>query len=133
MPNEKEKKTNILVVDDEESVAKFVAELLKSEGYHPEIHLCPQQALDAFNKNPAHYSMLITDQTMPKMLGTELAEKVMMQRPELPVVLCTGYSSSVDEARAKQKGIKAFFNKPIELMLFLSTIGALLAELISAE
>jgi len=58
---------------------------------------------------------MITDQTMPQLTGVELAQKVLALRPEFPVILCTGYSDQVDEAKARELGIRGYISKPMEI------------------
>jgi PAS domain S-box-containing protein len=81
----------ILVVDDEESLLFSSEKMLTQLGY--QIVACndPLQALDDFRDSPDRFDLLITDQTMPGMRGTELAYEITRIRPELPVILCTGH------------------------------------------
>jgi YesN/AraC family two-component response regulator len=64
-------------------------------------------------ENPGKFDILVTDQTMPRMTGFELARKTLQIRPHLPIILCTGYSNLVDEEAAKQAGIRGFIMKPL--------------------
>jgi CheY-like chemotaxis protein len=57
--------------------------------------------------------LVLTDMTMPGMTGDQLAQKMMAVRPDIPIVLCTGFSVKIDEARAQSLGIRAYINKPI--------------------
>ena len=66
-----------------------------------------------FKAKPDYFDLVITDQTMPGMTGDALARELMSIRPNLPVIICTGYSQTIDQERAKQIGIKAFVMKPI--------------------
>jgi CheY-like chemotaxis protein len=69
-------------------------------------------ALDLFRVDPQRFDIVLTDMTMPYMAGDELAATLLSIRPELPVVLCTGYSERISEARGRELGIRAFVMKP---------------------
>lgn len=73
------------------------------------------EALEAFRNNPKGFDLVITDQTMPNMTGKTLAKELMAIRPDIPVILCTGFSEQIDEKRAKEMGISAFVMKPVLL------------------
>jgi PAS domain S-box-containing protein len=117
---------NILIVDDEPSVGHFIGELLKSNGCQVTVETDSQSALSRFKQNPDAFDLVVTDQTMPGMTGAELAQAMIAIRPELPVILCTGYSDHIDEAKAKSLGIKAYVNKPIATDKFLRLVRELL-------
>ena len=70
-------------------------------------------ALEVFQENPDKFDIVITDQTMPKMKGTELAKELMNIRPDVPIVLCTGYSETVNEESVKAIGIRELVMKPV--------------------
>ena len=115
----------ILVVDDEKSLANFMAELLTNNGYEPCSTTDSSEALDIFKRDPDHFSMLITDFTMPKVTGEKLIEMVRDIRPELPVILCTGQSDKFDIDMAKKLNIP-FFKKPVDSESILLKISELL-------
>ena len=71
------------------------------------------EALDIFSQNPDAFDLIITDQTMPKMTGFEFAKIVLAYRPNLPIVLCTGFSETVSEEDARAAGIKELIMKPL--------------------
>jgi CheY-like chemotaxis protein len=73
----------------------------------------PIEALELFRAKPDHFDLVITDQTMPGMSGDELARELRKMKPHLPVIVCTGYSQTLDLERARQIGIKAFVMKPL--------------------
>jgi signal transduction histidine kinase/CheY-like chemotaxis protein len=106
-------KERILLVDDEELLAGIGKRMLERLGYHVTVRLKSFEALELFYKQPDRFDLVITDQTMPGMPGIELAKKMLLIRPDIPIILCTGYSSQVDEEVAKQKGIKEFALKPL--------------------
>ncbi|MDH5301767.1 MAG: PAS domain S-box protein [Gammaproteobacteria bacterium] len=114
----------VLVVDDEESLARYVRELLLSYNYTPEIYTDSEQALAAFAQAPDKFSLLITDQTMPDLTGLELIEEIRKIRSELPIILCTGYSDVVNPEKAEQLGFE-YLQKPLDHRLLLSKIQEL--------
>jgi CheY-like chemotaxis protein len=70
-------------------------------------------ALEAFQTQPDAFDLAITDFTMPGLTGTELAKAMLARRPGFPIILCTGFSESMDENRAKALGIRRFVLKPV--------------------
>jgi CheY-like chemotaxis protein len=105
----------ILLVDDEQMVADFTAEMLGHLGYRVVLQTDPVQALDHFRKSPEQFDLVISDMTMPGMDGERLARELMSIRPEIPVILCTGYSEKMDLEKAGQIGAKAFLFKPVKM------------------
>jgi YesN/AraC family two-component response regulator len=71
------------------------------------------EALATFQNSPADFDLVITDQTMPNMTGLDLARRMLQIRPDMPIILCTGYSNLVDANKAKSLGIKEFALKPL--------------------
>jgi len=112
----------VLIVDDEASIARFLHDLVNSEGGIGTISPTGSFAVELFSKNTAAFDVIVTDQTMPKMSGLELAEKILMIRPDMPVVLCTGNSEKIDKDRAKTYGIRAILQKPIDIDELLDTL-----------
>jgi PAS domain S-box-containing protein len=103
----------ILFVDDEKMLIDIGEKMLERLGYRVVSRTSPLEALELFKAKPDHFDLVITDQTMPGMTGDLLARGLMQIRPNIPIILCTGYSQSIDPERAQQKGIKAFVMKPI--------------------
>ncbi|MBN1104949.1 MAG: response regulator [Deltaproteobacteria bacterium] len=103
----------ILLVDDEAVIVEMYSEILRCLGYTVDSSVDPLRALDLFRADPACYDLVITDMTMPKMRGDRLAAEVMRLRPEIPVILCTGFSDQISESIAREMGIRAFVMKPI--------------------
>ena len=77
-------------------------------------------------KTDRSFDLLITDQTMPHMTGEELAGAALKLYPDLPIILCTGYSNIVSEATAKQIGVARFCMKPLAIEELCKTIRELL-------
>ncbi|MCF6246828.1 MAG: response regulator [Desulfobacula sp.] len=104
----------IMVVDDETGILFSTRELLEYCGYKVSAFMNGQQAFDEFKKNPNALDLVITDMTMPKMTGDILAEEILKIRPDLPIILCTGYSDRISEERAREMGIRKFVQKPLD-------------------
>jgi PAS domain S-box-containing protein len=103
---------HILFIDDEESLIKMGKQLLVSLGYTVTSRINSLEAFELFKARPNEFDLVITDLTMPNMSGDELALKIMAVRSEIPVILCTGFSTRITEEKAKSLGIKAFIMKP---------------------
>jgi CheY-like chemotaxis protein len=103
----------ILFVDDEIMLVDIGQQVLERLGYKVVARTSPIEALELFKAKPDYFDLVITDQTMPGMTGDVLAKELMRIRPDLPVIICTGYSQAMDHERAKQRGIKACVMKPI--------------------
>lgn len=119
--------SEILVVDDELSLGIFMEALLNTYGYQATSMTDSSEALELFKQDPARFSMLITDQTMPLMTGMELIGRIREIRPDLPVILCTGYSDKVDAKGAADLDIP-FFEKPIDDEKLLKTMAERLTQ-----
>ena len=104
---------SILFVDDEASIAKMGSRSLESLGYSVTVRTSSVDALELFRSKPNAFDLVMTDMTMPNMTGDVLASELMSIRPDIPVILCTGYSKKITEGMASQIGIKAFAYKPI--------------------
>lgn len=103
----------VLVVDDEEIIIGMFDQLLKKLGYQVKGVTDANTALALFSQDPRAYDLVITDMTMPHMTGLELTQKFLEIRPDLPVILCTGYSDAVTEEGAKAAGVRQFVMKPV--------------------
>jgi CheY-like chemotaxis protein len=104
---------HVLVVDDEESILTMVQQSLTDLGYEVTAYTLSEDAFQAFEQQPGKFDLVITDQTMPHMTGMELAQKAMRIRPDIPVVLLTGYSEIVTRESAATLGIREFIMKPV--------------------
>ncbi len=106
---------SILLVDDEQPLLMMLKELLQEIGYRVTAYNQSIQALGAFEQTPDAFDLVITDMTMPGITGAELARHILRINPEVPIILCTGYSDIINEQKAKAIGIKAFILKPIAI------------------
>ncbi|NIM15828.1 MAG: response regulator [Candidatus Aminicenantes bacterium] len=104
---------HILFVDDERSLAEMGKHLLERLGYKVTVRTSSIEALEAFRKFPHRYDLVITDQTMPNMTGTQLTRELINIRADIPVILCTGFSDTVSKENYKAMGIREFVMKPI--------------------
>ena len=105
--------TTVLVVDDERAIAILVGELLELNGYTAIVETDAERAWALFAAEPKRFDLVVTDQTMPRLSGARLATQVRSLRPELPVVMMTGYSATIDEHKAHQLGICAYNDGPV--------------------
>ena len=112
----------ILFIDDEEILVDLGCEILKKLGYQVESTTRPDRALEMFRRRPDRFDLVITDLTMPRLTGDELAAKLLHIRPDIPIILCTGYNESISKGRAKDLGIRAFETKPLVIRELAATI-----------
>lgn len=106
---------SILVVDDEQMVAGYLKGFLEQLGYRITVCNDGSTALMLFEQNPQGFDLVITDQTMPGKTGFEIARTMLALRPELPIILCSGYSSALSPERVTKAGIREFMMKPVSL------------------
>jgi PAS domain S-box-containing protein len=102
----------ILFVDDEEDLVDMARQMLERLGYSVVATTNSLEALEAFKAQPDQFALVITDQTMPHMTGADLAKELLRIRPDIPVILCTGFSEVIDAEEAKTLGIREFVMKP---------------------
>lgn len=114
-----------MVVDDEPSMASMLVDLLGEYGAHAIAYTHAPDALAAFERDPSSVDVVITDATMPHLSGLDLTKALLKMRPALPVILCTGYSVSVNEEIAKQGGVSAFLQKPMGNTQLVDTVAKL--------
>lgn len=119
---------NILLVDDEPDILKMNRRILESLGYRVDTRVSSIEALSLFEANPDRFDLVITDMTMPNMTGEELADKLLRIRADLPVIICTGFSSEIDENIAKEMGCQAFLRKPIIKQKLAETIRSVMSR-----
>jgi PAS domain S-box-containing protein len=108
-------RARILFVDDEAPLARLGQEALSLLGYEVVSVLDSGEALNLFRAKPQQFDLVVSDQTMPEMTGTQLAQELRQIRDDIPIVLCTGFSHMVDADRARILGINAFCIKPLDM------------------
>lgn len=106
-------KERLLIVDDEELQTAVMRRMLERLGYHVTVSNRPRDALTLFAKNPDNFDLVITDQNMPEMTGDMLVRELMHIRPDVPIVMCTGYSQRVGPEEARQIGVRDYILKPV--------------------
>ncbi|MDA3971249.1 MAG: response regulator [Desulfobulbaceae bacterium] len=118
----------VLVVDDEPVIRRLHQRLLLGLGY--EVLVCANgaEALETFQQHSDGIDLVLTDMAMPKMNGAELTLQIKQLSPATPVVLCTGYSDSMDEKKAKEIGIDRFLVKPVNARALAQTLHELMAK-----
>jgi len=115
---------SILVVDDEEAITSLMSEMLSNSNYSPTTINDSSEAYKLFKQKPDKFDMLITDQTMPRLTGIKLITLIRDIRPNLPVILCTGYSDKICEQKAEQQHFH-FINKPLNFEKLIYKISQL--------
>ena len=103
----------ILFVDDEEPLVRMVQQMLEGLGYDVTVRTSSVEAFEAFRAQPDKFDLIITDQTMPNKTGVQLARDLMRIRPDIPIILCTGFSEVISEKEAKARGIRGYVMKPV--------------------
>ncbi len=116
----------ILMVDDEPPILKMQQLFLERLGYAVIPRVSSVEALEAFRAFPENYDLVITDMTMPYMTGDRLAREIKEIRPDMPVILCTGFSEKVDNGRASELHIDGFLMKPVDQAQLANTVRSVL-------
>lgn len=106
-------KERILFVDDEAALVGAGRQLLESLGYKVIAKTNGIEALETFKEQPSNFDVVITDMIMPKMTGKDLSKEILAIRPDIPIIICTGFSEVISEKKAKAIGIREFIMKPI--------------------
>lgn len=122
-------KEHILFIDDEEILVELGQAMLTRLGYCVTTRSNSLDALTTFQNQPDAFDLIITDQTMAGMTGVDLARRILQLRPEMPIILCTGYSSQISEDKAKAAGIRGFAYKPLAK----KEIGELIREVLDGK
>jgi len=115
----------VMIVDDERMITDVVIRGLRKLGFEVTGFTDSQKALEAFRDDPSAFDVVVTDQTMPKLTGHELAIQLSSLRPDLPIILSTGYSESISQRDLKSAGISHFLPKPLRIR----ELAALLCEI----
>jgi CheY-like chemotaxis protein len=103
---------HILLVDDETMLVDMERLFLERIGYRVTTRTDSREALELFRSAPARFDLVITDQTMPHLTGIELVRELLKIRPDLPVILCSGFSGELAETRLEELGVRRFLMKP---------------------
>lgn len=105
----------IMVVDDERAMTAMLQESLSMEGAQVTAFNSPVEAMRVFEIDPNQFDMVITDETMPGLTGMHMAELMLRFKPQLPIILCTGFSEHATPELAEKAGLAGFFNKPLKI------------------
>ena len=118
----------ILLVDDEEMMLDATGQILERLGFEVVAKTSSIDALEAFQEEPDEFDLVITDQVMPNMTGTQLARNLISIRPDIPVILCSGFPQNVCSEELKTIGMKEFIVKPISKQEIATIIRKVLDE-----
>jgi len=116
----------ILYVDDEKVLVDLADSMLSTLGYKLTKTTSSLEALERFRENPHAFDLVITDMTMPGMTGEKLAQRLLEIRPDIPIILCTGYNEHITDEIAKKIGIRRFIMKPLDMKDLSKTIRSVL-------
>lgn len=116
----------LLFVDDEKVMVDVIQSMLDRFGYKVTARTSSIEALEVFRSKPDEFDLVITDMTMPHMTGVELSKEIMKIRPDIPIILCTGFSEQINENKAKELGLAAYVMKPITMQEIVQTIRKVL-------
>lgn len=113
----------LMVVDDDPAIGHFMRTLLERHRFEVDVHDDSDAALDHFESDPERWDLVITDQSMPGLSGVELADELLALRPELPILICSGFSEFVDAGNARELGFSAFLQKPVSVRDLLEALA----------
>lgn len=103
----------ILLIDDQQLVLEMVDDRLSDLGYHVTSIQQSTDALETFRVHPEQFDLVVTDQSMPQLTGAELTEALIEIRPDIPIILISGFSDTINHERAQAIGTRAFLQKPL--------------------
>jgi PAS domain S-box-containing protein len=104
----------VIIVDDEKPLVALAEEILAELGYEPVGFSSSPAALEAFRAAPRRFDIVLTDETMPELIGTDLAHEISLLRPDIPIVLMSGYSGTPLNERARAVGVREVLRKPLQ-------------------
>jgi signal transduction histidine kinase/ActR/RegA family two-component response regulator len=106
---------HILLIDDEIQIVQMEQQMLQRLGYSVTIRTSSMDALETFARQPHKFDLIITDMTMPDMTGIDLAPQLLKIRPDIPIILSSGFSEVITEEKVKASGIREFIQKPMAI------------------
>jgi len=118
----------ILLVDDEPDIINLTEIYLTDHGYRVHSFSDSHRALDQFKKKEEQYAVVITDMTMPNLTGVELAREILALNPSAKIILCTGYSDTIDQKKALSMGISQYLEKPVSINDMLAALDRVLSK-----
>jgi PAS domain S-box-containing protein len=117
----------VLVVDDEAALVGVTEEMLAELGYNPVGVVSSQEALQVFRDNPRRFDVVVTDEMMPELSGTQLAREIGALRPGMPVILMSGYGGDDLEQRAGVAGVREILRKPLQKSVLADALARVLS------
>jgi CheY-like chemotaxis protein len=120
------KDKKIMFIDDEADLAQLGLRVLRNKGYQVGLFTDSREALQVFAADPQDFDLVVTDQNMPGLNGVELAGRILRIRPEIPILLCTGYCTDFSRRNLKEYGFCEVLAKPYQPTELLAVIGTLL-------
>jgi CheY-like chemotaxis protein len=118
----------VLFVDDEPALAFLGKKLLERAGYHVAVQTSAPEALKVFRTEPSRYDLVVTDLTMPNLTGADLAGELLKIRPQLPIIMATGFSGSMNSAKPQALGVRELLMKPLTCQLLAESAHRVLAQ-----
>jgi len=104
-----------MIVDDEQSISNLFRNLVSDMGLQSSIFNNPVKALEFYYQHSDEITLILTDETMPSMKGSELVKKIREKNTTVPIILCSGYNETLKEIKSRKLGINAYFTKPVDL------------------
>jgi CheY-like chemotaxis protein len=104
-------RTRILLIDDEEVLLDLISEVLRDHGYSVTALASGPDALEAFLGSPREFDLVVADEKMPHLSGTDLAEEILRVRPDIPVILYTDYPEISSAKKARAIGVRTVLQK----------------------
>jgi len=117
---------HIWVLDDDPMIAQMEKSMLERFGYRVQAFTDGETFLKAFEQSTNRIDLILTDMTMPKMTGADLAREIIAIRPDIPIVLCSGFNETIDEEKAKSIGFREFIMKPVVMRQLADTVRKVL-------
>jgi CheY-like chemotaxis protein len=117
---------HILLVDDEIPILKLGSQMLEKMGYNVTSHYNGVEALKVFKADPGSFDLVISDMAMPHIAGDQLAADLKAIKPDIPVIICTGFSERIDNEKAAEIGIDGLLTKPLSRTAILKIVREVL-------
>ncbi len=116
----------VLFLDDEKTIANSAGAMLKRLGYTERVFTDASEAMQAFATKPSDFDVVVTDLTMPKITGLDVSARIRTIRPDIPIILASGYMMEGDRAQAKANGVQIIIDKPITMQALASALATCL-------
>jgi DNA-binding NtrC family response regulator len=117
----------ILFIDDEALLVKLGEDILRRLNYAVQGFTDAAEAMERFRAAPDRFDLVVSDMNMPKMNGVRVIKEVRRIRPDIPIIICSGYSDNMDETRAAELGCQ-YIQKPIEMKTLSEAVRSALAN-----